>query len=91
MKSLENGEKIPKNIPKFEPKLPKITNAEKPTKLRTKILKNVSKWEPKLPKTHNWTIKTAENQRKFGQNSLKILMWVFTILIQMLRNQSRVF
>ena len=55
---------MPKNIPKWEHKLPKITNVEKPTKMGTKMPINLPKWEPKLPKTHNCAIKTAENPVK---------------------------
>ena len=50
LKSLENGEKMPKNVPKWEHKLPKITNVEKPTKIGTKMPKNLPKWETKLSK-----------------------------------------
>ena len=45
--------KMPKNIPKLEHTLPKITNAEKHTKIGTKMSKNLPKCEPKLPKVHN--------------------------------------
>ena len=50
-----------KNIPKWEHKLPKIKNVDKPTKMETKIPKNLPKWEPKLLKTHNCAIETAQN------------------------------
>ena len=64
MKSLKNGEKKPTNIPKWKHKLPKITNAEKPTKMGTKMPNNLPNWEPKLPKTQLCAIKTAENPVK---------------------------
>ena len=55
---------MPKNIPKWEYRLPIIKNVEKPTKMGTKMPINLQKWEPKLPKTHNCAIKTAGNPVK---------------------------
>ena len=55
---------MPKNIPKWEYKLPIIKNVEKPTKMGTKMPINLQKWELKLPKTHNCAIKTAGNPVK---------------------------
>ena len=62
---------MPKNIPKWEHRLPKITNVEKPTKMGTKMPKNLPKWEPKLQKTHNCAIKTVEKPVKCAENSFK--------------------
>ena len=39
LKSLEYGVKMPKNIPKWEHKLPKIKHVDKPTKMGTKMPK----------------------------------------------------
>ena len=50
IKPLVNGGKIPKNLPKWEPKLPKIKNSKKPIKMETKITLNLSKLEPKQPR-----------------------------------------
>ena len=63
---MENGGKIPKNLPKWEHKLPKITNAEKPTKMGTKMTNNLPNGNQNCRESSNCETKTAENPGKCG-------------------------
>ena len=56
---------MPKNIPKWDHKQPKITNVEKPIKMGTKMTKNLQNGN-KNCRERNCDTKTAENPGKCG-------------------------
>ena len=57
---------MPKNQPKWEPKLQKITNAEKPSKMGTKSAENPGFVIPKLPKIQESVAKKCQQIYKNG-------------------------
>ena len=65
LKPLGNGGKMPKNIQKWNHKLPKITNIEKLIKMGTKMTKNLPNGNQNFQE-RNCDTKTAENPEKCG-------------------------